>query len=226
MERRDRRFENRTEAGKLLAAQLSDHQDLTNGLVLALPRGGVPIGFEIASHLHFPLDVWLVRKLGVPDRPELAMGAIAASGVKVMNWDVVKWLNISPESIEQVVAKESLELQRRENLYRFGQPPPRIAGQLVILVDDGIATGATMQAAIASLRQHQPQRIIVAVPVASPSACEEIQQEVDQVVCLLPTEFLDSIGRWYEDFDQTSDQEVRHFLAEAARQFQVFSASR
>ncbi len=218
MERRDRRFRDRTEAGKLLAAQLSDFQDLTDGLVLALPRGGVPIGFEIANHLHFPLDVWLVRKLGVPDRPELAMGAIASSGVKVMNWDVVKWLNISPETIEQVAETESLELQRRENLYRQGQPQPQIAGKIVILVDDGIATGATMQAAIASLRQHQPQRIIVAVPVASPSACAEIQQEVDQVVCLLPTELLDSIGRWYENFEQTSDQEVSQYLTEAAQQ--------
>lgn len=217
MERRDKSFKNRTEAGKLLAAQLSDYQDLKEGLVLALPRGGVPIGFEVANHLHFPLDVWLVRKLGVPDREELAMGAIASSGVKIINWDVVKWLNISPEAIERVAEKESLELQRREALYRQGQPQPQISGKIVILVDDGIATGATMQAAIASLRQYQPQRIIVAVPVASPSACAEIQQEVDQVVCLLPTELLDSIGRWYENFEQTSDQEVSQYLTEAAQ---------
>jgi putative phosphoribosyl transferase len=221
----DKKFIDRSDAGKRLAVALSAYQDCTVGIVLALPRGGVPVAFEIATRLHLPLDVWIVRKLGVPNHKELAMGAIASSGERVMNWDVVKWSNISTEMIEQVVREETAELERRDQLYRQGKPWPTLTGKIVILVDDGIATGATMQAAIASIRQQKPKQIIVAVPVAPPSSCAAIQREVDQVVCLLQPESLDAIGLWYENFEQTSDREVRDCLTEAAQQFQAFSST-
>jgi putative phosphoribosyl transferase len=192
-------------------------------MVLALPRGGVPVAFEIATQLHLPLDVWIVRKLGVPYHKELAMGAIAASGERVMNQEVVKWSNISPETIERVVKEETAELKRRDQLYRQGKPWPSLADQIIILVDDGIATGATMQAAIASLQVHQPKEIIVAVPIVSADICRSIQTEVDQVVCLLQPESLDAIGRWYLNFAQTSDQEVRDCLAESVKQLKGIS---
>jgi phosphoribosylpyrophosphate synthetase len=213
----DKRFINRSDAGKRLAARLSTYPDLTGGIVLALPRGGVPVAYEIAIRLHLPLDVWIVRKLGVPHHRELAMGAIASSGERVMNWEVVKWSNISTEMIEQVVREETAELERRDHLYRAGKPLPTLTGKTVILVDDGIATGATMQAAIASVRQQYPKQIIVAVPIASPDICRKIQAEVDQITCLYQPQSLGSIGRWYEDFEQTSDQEVRDYLAEATQ---------
>ena len=219
----NRKFTNRSDAGKQLAAKLTAYQDCAEGIVLALPRGGVPVGFEIATRLHLPLDVWIVRKLGVPYHKELAMGAIASSGERVMNWDVVKGSQISTETIEQVVQAETAELERRDHLYRQGKALPTLTGKIVILVDDGIATGATMQAAIASIQTQHPQRIIVTVPVAAPSSCVAIQQKVEQVVSLLKPESLDAIGLWYEDFQQTSDREVRHCLAEAAKQLQVFS---
>jgi putative phosphoribosyl transferase len=192
-------------------------------MVLALPRGGVPVAFEIATQLHLPLDVWIVRKLGVPYHKELAMGAIAASGERVMNQQVVKWSNISPETIERVVKEETAELKRRDQLYRQGRAWPSLADQIIILVDDGIATGATMQAAIASLKPHQPKEIIVAVPIVSADICRSIQTEVNQVVCLLQPESLDAIGRWYLNFAQTSDQEVRDCLAESVKQLKGIS---
>jgi len=219
----DRRFADRREAGKLLASELKAYQDCPGAMVLALPRGGVPVAFEIATQLHLPLDVWIVRKLGVPYHKELAMGAIAASGERVMNQEVVKWSNISPETIERVVKEETAELKRRDQLYRQGKPWPSLADQIIILVDDGIATGATMQAAIASLQVHQPKEIIVAVPIVSADICRSIQTEVDQVVCLLQPESLDAIGRWYLNFAQTSDQEVRDCLAESVKQLKGIS---
>ena len=219
----DRRFADRREAGKLLASELKAYQDCPGAMVLALPRGGVPVAFEIATQLHLPLDVWIVRKLGVPYHKELAMGAIAASGERVMNQQVVKWSNISPETIERVVKEETAELKRRDQLYRQGKPWPSLADQIIILVDDGIATGATMQAAIASLKPHQPKEIIVAVPIVSADICRSIQTEVDQVVCLLQPPSLDAIGRWYLNFAQTSDQEVRDCLAESVKQLKGIS---
>jgi len=213
----DKRFINRSDAGKRLATRLSTYPDLTGAIVLALPRGGVPVAYEMAICLHLPLDVWIVRKLGVPHHRELAMGAIASSGERVMNWEVVKWSNISTEMIEQVVREETAELERRDHLYRAGKPLPTLTRKTVILVDDGIATGATMQAAIASVRQQYPKQIIVAVPIASPDICRKIQTEVDQIICLHQPQSLGSIGRWYEDFEQTSDQEVRDYLAEATQ---------
>jgi len=219
----DRRFADRREAGKLLASELKAYQDCPGAMVLALPRGGVPVAFEIATQLHLPLDVWIVRKLGVPYHKELAMGAIAASGERVMNQQVVKWSNISPETIERVVKEETAELKRRDQLYRQGRAWPSLADQIIILVDDGIATGATMQAAIASLQVHQPKEIIVVVPIVSADICRSIQTEVDQVVCLLQPESLDAIGRWYLNFAQTSDQEVRDCLAESVKQLKGIS---
>ena len=219
----DRRFADRREAGKLLASELKAYQDCPTAIVLALPRVGVPVAFEIATQLHLPLDVWIVRKLGVPYHKELAMGAIAASGERVMNQQVVKWSNISPETIERVVKEETAELKRRDQLYRQGKPWPSLADQIIILVDDGIATGATMQAAIASLKPHQPKEIIVAVPIVSADICRSIQTEVDRVVCLLQPPSLDAIGRWYLNFAQTSDQEVRDCLAESVKQLKGIS---
>jgi putative phosphoribosyl transferase len=222
----DRQFADRREAGKLLASKLNAYQDRAEAIVLALPRGGVPVAFEIATRLHLPLDVWIVRKLGVPYHKELAMGAIASSGERVMNWDVVRLSHISPETIERVVKEETEELQRRDQLYRQGKPWPSLTDQIIILVDDGIATGSTMQAAIASLKPHQPKEIIVAVPIASPDIYKKIQAEVDQVVCLLQPESLDAIGRWYLNFAQTSDEEVRDCLAESAQQLKSLSPIR
>ena len=220
----DKQFINRREAGKLLASELNAYQDCPDAIVLALPRGGVPVAFEIALHLHLPLDVWIVRKLGLPYHKELAMGAIAASGERVMNQEVLKWSNISPETIERVVKEETAELKRRDQLYRQGKPYPNLTNQIIILVDDGIATGATMQAAIASLQVHQPKEIVVAVPIASPDICRNIQAEVNQVICLLQPPSLDAIGRWYLNFAQTTDQEVKDCLAESAKQLKSFSS--
>ena len=222
----DRQFADRREAGKLLASELNAYQDCAEAIVLALPRGGVPVAFEIATHLHLPLDVWIVRKLGLPYHKELAMGAIAASGERAMNPEVIKWSNISPETIEQVVKEETAELKRRDQLYRQGKPGPNLTDQVIILVDDGIATGATMQAAIASLQVHQPQKIIVAVPIASADICQKIETEVDQVICFLQPRSLDAISRWYLNFVQTSDQEVKDCLAESAQQLKSLSPIR
>lgn len=222
----DQQFINRREAGKLLASELNAYQDCPEMIVLALPRGGVPVAFEIATRLHLPLDVWIVRKLGLPYHKELAMGAIAASGERVMNQEVLKWSNISPETIERVVKEETAELKRRDQLYRQSKPEPNLTDQIIILVDDGIATGATMQAAIASLKPHQPKEIIVAVPIASPDVCRKIQAEVNQVICLLQPKSLDAIGRWYLNFTQTTDQEVKDCLAESAQQLKSFSSIR
>ncbi|WP_026731934.1 phosphoribosyltransferase [Fischerella sp. PCC 9605] len=206
-------FRDRTQAGQMLARKLSAYANRQDVIVVALPRGGVPVAFEVAKALNVPLDVCIVRKLGVPHHKELAMGAIAAGGVRVLNYDVVSWLGISSKTIDEVAAKELRELQRRDRVYRGERPPLDVRNRTVILIDDGIATGSTMRAAIAILRQQQPQSIVVAVPVAPLETYRELQAEVDGVVCLLTPEPMNAIGLWYENFSQTTDEEVRELLS-------------
>jgi putative phosphoribosyl transferase len=211
-------FHDRTEAGRLLAEKLAAYANRPNVQVLALPRGGVPVAYQVARALHAPLDVFLVRKLGVPGHEELAMGAIASGGAHVLNEDVVQALGISQDVLASVAAEELQELERRERAYRGNRPPPDVRGRTVILVDDGLATGSTMRAAIAALRQQGPRRIVVAVPVAAPETCAELQAEADAVVCGATPEPFFSVGLWYHDFSQTRDQEVRDLLERAARE--------
>jgi predicted phosphoribosyltransferase len=209
-------FRDRAEAGRRLAERLGKLSG--DVLVLGLPRGGIPVAHEVARALQAPLDVFVVRKLGVPGQEELAMGAIATGNVRVVNRDVVDALGISPEVLDEVAAAETLELERREVSYREGQAAPRVAGRTVVLVDDGLATGSTMRAAVAALRQQGPARIVVAVPVAAPSTCAELRAEVDDVVCVATPEPFLAVGRFYEDFSQTTDEEVRALLAGARRE--------
>jgi predicted phosphoribosyltransferase len=204
-------FRDRREAGRLLAAKLTNYANRLDTIVLALPRGGVPVAYEVA--LDVPLDVFVVRKLGVPGYEELAMGAVATGSVRVLNDQLVTRLGIPEHVIEAVAAREQQELARRERLYRGGRPPPDVRGRAVILVDDGLATGATMHAAIHALRQQQPARIVVAVPTASPETCEEMRAEVDDVICATTPEPFHAVGLWYQDFSQTTDEEVRELLA-------------
>jgi len=208
-------FANRREAGRILASLLMKYADRDDVLVLALPRGGVPVGFEVAQALRAPLDVFIVRKLGVPGHDELAMGAIATGGVRVLNDDVVTSLELEPEVIDAVAAREEKELARRERLYRGARPAPDVHGRTVILIDDGLATGSTMRAAVAALRKQRPARIVVAVPVAASESCEEFKTEVDEVVCAATPRMFNGVGRWYEDFSQTTDEEVHELLAQA-----------
>jgi predicted phosphoribosyltransferase len=208
-------FRDRTDAGKRLAEQLADYANRSNVLVLALPRGGVPVAFEVAEALHAPLDIFLVRKLGVPGHEELAMGAIATGGVRVLNKEVVNYLNIPSEVIDAVTNVELKELERRERAYRGDRPPPNVRGKTVILVDDGLATGTTMRAAAAALRQQEPAHIVIGVPVAAPQTCDEFKLEVDEIVCAVTPEPFQAVGLWYEDFSQTTDQEVRDLLMRA-----------
>jgi len=209
------KFQDRTEAGWLLAKKLMAYQNCPDVLVLALPRGGVPVADEVARALDAPLDIFLVRKLGVPGHEELAMGAIASDGVRVMNENVTQYLHIPDEVIEEVAAKEQQELERRERLYRQDRPPLDVQGRTVILIDDGLATGSTMRAAAAALRQQHPARIVVAVPVAASSTCDEFKDEVDEVICGVTPEPFYAVGLWYEDFSQTTDEEVRDLLERA-----------
>jgi predicted phosphoribosyltransferase len=211
-------FHDRREAGRLLAATLTTYAHRPDVLVLALPRGGVPVAYEVARALEAPLDVFLVRKLGIPGHAELAMGAIASGGVRVLNDEVVRALRIPDHVIEAIAAKEQQELARRERLYRGDRPPPDVQGRTVILVDDGLATGATMYAAVQALRQQQPARIVVAVPIAAPETCAELREEVDDIVCAVTPEPFYAVGLWYEDFAQTTDDEVRDLLARASEQ--------
>src|SRR3981189_523135 len=206
-------FRDRREAGRLLAAKLSAYANRTDVLVLALPRGGVPVAYEVARALGAPLDVFVVRKLGVPGYEELAMGAVATGGGRVLNDQLVKRLGIPDHVINAVTARERQELARRERLYRDGRPPPDISGRTVILVDDGLATGATMQAAVEALRQQNPARIVVAVPTASPDTCEEMKAKADDVICAITPEPFEAVGRWYQEFSQTTDEEVSALLA-------------
>lgn len=207
------RFRDRREAGRLLAARLTAYANRPDVLVLALPRGGVPVAYEVARALGAPLDVFLVRKLGVPGQEELAMGAVATGGVRVINNQIVHALRIPDHMIDMVAAKEQEELARRERLYRGDRPPPDVRGRIVILVDDGLATGASMHAAITALRQHQPARIVVAVPTAAPETCEALRAQVDDVICAITPEPFYSVGLWYGDFSQTTDEEVKDLLA-------------
>ena len=212
---RNRIFRNRAEAGALLAAQLLHYARDLNGLVLALPRGGVPVAAEIARLLELPLEICLVRKLGLPEQPELAMGAIASDGIMVLNSQVIRQFKISRQTLLQVARQEHQELERRRQIYQADRPVVALQDRIVILVDDGIATSSTLRAAIALINRQHPQRIVVAAPVASPDSCELIQKLVQEVVCLTKPDSLNSIGQWYEDFSQTSDQEVCQLLAEA-----------
>jgi putative phosphoribosyl transferase len=211
------RFHDRVEAGRELAERLQHYAHRRDVLVLGLPRGGVPVAFEVAQALDAPLDVFLVRKLGVPGHEELAMGAIASGGVRVLNPEVVAHLAIPAQAIEQVAVREQQEMERRERLYRDGRAPPAIEGRTVILVDDGLATGSTMRAGVAALRRLNPARIVAAVPVAAPEVCEQLSGEADEMVCARTPEPFYAVGLWYEDFGQTSDDEVRELLARARR---------
>ncbi len=212
-----RPFHDRRDAGRFLATKLSDYADRSDVLVLALPRGGVPVAYEVAQALHAPLDVFLVRKLGVPGHEELAMGAIASGGVRVLNEQLVQSLHIPPSAVEAVVAREQRELARRERAYRDDRPPPDVRGRTCILVDDGLATGSTMRAAAAALRCEAAASIVIAVPVAPVETCEELQTEADRIICAVMPEPFYAVGLWYEDFTQTTDEEVYDLLARAAQ---------
>ena len=209
-------FTNRAEAGELLAARFSNLANRDDVIVLGLPRGGVPVGYEVAKALGVALDVFVVRKLGVPGHEELAMGAIASGEVRLVNHDVVDALGIPGNVIDRVAERERAELERRELLYRGSRPLVPLANKIVILVDDGLATGATMRAAVTAIRHQQPAQIIVAVPVGAPSTCNELSKEADQVVCLRSPEPFVAVGMWYRDFTPTSDREVRALLGRTA----------
>jgi predicted phosphoribosyltransferase len=209
-------FRDRSEAGRHLAAELRHYAGTPNVLVLALPRGGVPVGYEVAQALHAPLDVMLVRKLGVPGHEELAMGAIASGGIRVISDEIVHALGIPERAIAAAAANEQHELERRERAYRGDRSPPQIEGKTVILVDDGLATGSTMRAAVAALRAQRPQRLVVAVPVAATETCEALRAEVDEVVCALTPEPFIAVGQAYQDFSQNTDEEVRGLLYRSA----------
>ena len=208
-------FQDRFDAGRLLASKLRSFANRLDTVVLALPRGGVPVGFEVAKALNLPLDVFVVRKLGLPGQEELAMGAIASGGIGVLNEDVVRIAGITQGVIDAVAAEEERELERRERDYREGRPPIDVQGRTVILVDDGLATGSSMRVAIMALKRKNPAQIVVAVPVGAPAACGEIESEVDQIICVVTPEALQSVGEWYRGFSQTSDEEVRDLLRRA-----------
>ena len=207
-----KKFSNRIQSGQMLAQHLQAYANIENVLVLALPRGGVPIAFEVAKHLNAVLDVCIVRKLGVPGHKELAMGAIASEKTIVFNQDIIDLLGIDQAKITAVVNQELRELRRRDQVYRSNKPAINVKDKIVILIDDGIATGATMRAALTIIQQQQPAKIVVAVPVAPLNICEELRLEVDDVICLQCPENMSAIGLWYEDFSQTTDNEVRAFL--------------
>lgn len=213
---KQRPFRDRREAGQLLATKLTAYANRPDVLVLALPRGGVPVAYEVARALGAPMDIFLVRKLGVPGYEELAMGAIATGGVRVLNDELVGGLRIPDYIIDEVAAWEQQELERRERLYRGDRRAPDVRGRTVILVDDGLATGATMQAAVKALRLQQPARIVVAVPTAAPETCTQLKAVADDVICAITPEPFHAVGLWYEDFSQTTDEEVRDLLAQGS----------
>jgi predicted phosphoribosyltransferase len=209
------RFRDRTEAGRVLAERLREYADGDDVVVLALPRGGVPVAHEVAKALHAPLSVFVARKLGVPGYPELAMGAIASGGSVVLDEGLVGRLGVSRQQLQQVVTDEAGEVARREELYRGGRELPDLEGKTVILVDDGLATGATMRAAVLALRQLNPAKIVVAVPVAAEETCRQFEDVADHVVCAVTPRPFYAVGQWYEDFDQTTDEDVRDLLAQS-----------
>jgi len=214
----ERAFSNRIEAGRQLAEKLDKYAGREDVIVLGLPRGGVPVAYEVAKRLRAPLDVFVVRKLGVPGFEELAAGAIASGGVRVLNEDVMRAIPHADEAIEAVTARETGELERREQIYREGRPPPELRGRIVILVDDGLATGATMRAAVKALRQGSAAKIVVAVPVGPPDTCRELEQQADETICLSTPVFFQAVGQYYEDFSQTTDEDVRELLSSAQGQ--------
>jgi predicted phosphoribosyltransferase len=211
-------FRDRRDAGKKLARELSHYADRTNVVIFALPRGGVPVAYEVALALNAPLDIFIVRKLGLPGREELAIGAIASGGIRVLNHDIVRMLDIPEEVINVVARREMQELQRREQAYRGERPALDVRDRIVILVDDGLATGASMRAAVAGLRAQRPARIVIAVPAAAREVCEAFKHEVDEIVCALTPEPFYGVGRWYDDFKQMNDEEVRVLLEAANHQ--------
>ena len=213
------RYHDRTEAGRRLAKALSRYADRSDVLVLALPRGGVPVGAEVARALRAPLDVFIVRKLGVPAHPELAMGALASGGVRVIDPSMMEQFGVTEAELAAVAAAERQELERRERLYRDGRPMRDVGGCTVILVDDGLATGATMRAAATALAAQGPRRLVVAVPIAAPETCDALRELVDEIVCAATPEPFLAVGMWYEDFSETSDEQVRELLAQAAQEF-------
>ena len=206
------RFLDRADAGRQLAEKLTGFGGRSDVVVLGLPRGGLPVAFEVARELGAPLDVFLVRKLGVPGHPELAMGAIAEGGVEVLNDELIRDLGIPQKMVQEVAVRERMELDRRDTLYRGGRPLPAVRGHIVILVDDGLATGSTMQAAATALRRLEPARIVVAVPVGAHDTCDRLGQFADEVVCLIAPEQFQAVGLWYDEFAQTTDDEVKRLL--------------
>jgi len=211
-------FRDRTDAGQFLARKLESFKDRPDLLVLALPRGGVPVAFEVATAIHAPLDVFVVRKLGAPNHEELAFGAIASGGVTVLNKEIIEAIGISEKQINATVAREQIELARRERAYRGDIQSPSRSGASVILIDDGIATGSTMLAAVRALRKENVAEITVAVPVAAAAVCNQLLPEIDSIVCAATPEPFQAVGIWYEDFSQTTDEEVRQLIKRAARQ--------
>ena len=213
----DRPFANRREAGVELALRLRQYSGRNDVIVLALPRGGVPVAFEVAEALDAPLDVFLVRKLGLPGHPELAIGAIASGGIRVLNDEVLRWYGVPDAAIETVARAEQAELERREQEYRHGRAPVDLQGRAAILIDDGLATGSTMKAAVAAARRPAPARVVVAVPVGPPSSCEEMAEIADETVCARIPQPFSAVGQWYRDFSQTTDEEVRELLEAHAK---------
>lgn len=210
-----RKFRDRREAGQLLAEELKKYADNPDALLLCLPRGGVPVGHEIARQLHIPFDVFVVRKLGLPGHEELAMGAVASGGGRVLNQEVIRRAEVSDETIEEVARNETKELERREREYRGGRSGATLKNKTVILVDDGVATGSTMFAAIEAVRQHGPERLVVAVPTMPGDTLEALKQKADEVVAVMAPENFMAVGQWYENFSQTTDQEVKDILQNA-----------
>ena len=221
----NRPFANRREAGKELATRLLTYRGRPDVVVLALPRGGVPVGFEVAEALDAPLDIFLVRKLGMPGHPEFAIGAIASGGVRVLSEDVIRWYGIPERQIESIAREELAELRRREQEYRQGRALTDLQRRTVILVDDGLATGSSMRAAVQAVRAHTPARVVVAVPVGAPSTCQEFADITDETICARTPEPFSAVGLWYRDFSQTTDEEVRALLQEHAQRIRTGSAS-
>lgn len=209
-------YRDRRDAGRVLADRLREYAGRQDVIVLALPRGGVPVGYEIASAIGAPLDVFMVRKLGLPGHPEFAMGAIASGGVRVLNEDLIRWYRVPASAVDQIARAEQQELERREQAYRAGRPPLSVDGRTVILVDDGLATGSTMRAAVLAVRRLLPSEIIVAAPVGAADSCRALAEVADDVVCARMPDPMRAVGLWYQNFEQTTDEEVRALLAAAA----------
>lgn len=218
-------FQDRIDAGKALANQLRTYANRDDVTVLGLPRGGIPVAYQVADALNAPLDVYVVRKLGIPGHEELAMGAIATGGVRYLNPAIISKLKISESTINRVAAAEQRELERREQAYRDQRPPLDLSDRTVLLVDDGLATGATMLAAVRAIRQQSPRKIVVAVPIAAPETCQMFEPEVDEVICAETPQPFRAVGLWYQDFAQTTDQEVRDLLRKAQVQHQTLTGS-